>query len=145
LLDAGIASSYLWSTGATSQTITVTTTGQYWVKASTGDCFAADTINVTINNALTCDCVLYMPNAFTPNNDGHNDLFRPAKKGGCEFVSFLIYNQWGQKVFETSDLYKGWDGTYGGKGQNTGVFVWQIFAQKDGVKKVFRGTVMLIR
>ena len=86
-----------------------------------------------------------MPKAWSPNNDGHNDLFRPAKKGGCEFVSFLIYNQWGQKVFETSDLHKGWDGTCGGKGQNTGVFVWQIFAQKDGVKKVFKGTVMLIR
>ncbi|MEP7317228.1 MAG: hypothetical protein ABI921_00750 [Panacibacter sp.] len=51
----------------------------------------------------------------------------------------------GQKIFETSDLNKGWDGKYSGKNQNPGVFIWQIFALKDGVKKVFKGTVMLIR
>lgn len=145
LLDAGIADSYSWSTGATSQTITVTASGQYWVKAFSGNCTASDTINITVSNTLICDCALYMPNAFTPNNDGRNDLFRPAKKGGCEFLSLLIYNRWGQKVFETSDLNKGWDGKYTGKDETAGVFIWQIIAQKDGIKKVFKGTVMLLR
>jgi len=86
-----------------------------------------------------------MPGAFTPNNDGLNDIFKPAKRGGCQFLRFVIFNRWGKKLFETSDLNNGWDGRHSAKMQDTGVFVWQIFALKDGVEKIFKGTVTLIR
>jgi gliding motility-associated-like protein len=145
LPDAGIADSYMWSTGATTQTINVATSGTYWVKTSNGNCFTSDTINISFFNLPACDCLLYMPGAFTPNNDGLNDIFKPAKRGGCEFQRFSVYNRWGKKVFETSDLSKGWDGRCTRTIQETGVFIWQVHALKDGVKKIFKGTVILMR
>jgi gliding motility-associated-like protein len=145
LLDAGIAHSYQWSTGATTQTIQVTTSGLYWIRAQEGTCYRTDTINVYYTPMNECDCILYMPNAFTPNNDGLNDVFKALRKGGCEFLRFIIYDRWGKKVFETTDLNKGWDGRLAGKLQDNGVFVWQVIASKDGGSKIMKGTVTLIK
>jgi gliding motility-associated-like protein len=89
--------------------------------------------------------MLSMPNASTPNMDRKNDLFKPAKKSGCQFLTFSIFNRWGQKVFETSDLNKGWDGKMNGINQDTGLFVWVVIALKDRLNKFFKGTVTLVR
>jgi len=57
-----------------------------------------------------------------------------------------IYNRWGQKIFETTDMSKGWDGTFEGQNQSTGAYVWVIFfTTTDNEKKTVKGTVMLIR
>lgn len=75
--------------------------------------------------AIDCDFFVYLPNAFTPNNDGNNDVFF-VRGRGIATMSLKIYNRWGNKVFESDDITQGWDGKYKGKEQNTGVFVFVV-------------------
>ncbi len=143
LLNAGLANSYLWSTGATTQNITVTQTGEYNVIINY---FNVCTVQYSATVKFAeCGCEMLMPTAFTPNNDGKNDIFRPANRTGCDAATFTVYNRWGRKVFETSNVVNGWDGYYNGVLQGEGVYVWQIIAIKDGKQKLFKGTVTLIR
>lgn len=88
----------------------------------------------------------YVPNAFTPNNDGHNDRFRFIPVGMKEVRYFRIYNRYGQLVYSSTDSQKGWDGTLNGKPQSTGAYVWML-AGTDYTGKDYelRGTVMLVR
>jgi gliding motility-associated-like protein len=87
-----------------------------------------------------------MPTAFTPNSDGYNDIFRPKFAGRATKYSFIVYNRWGQKVFESRDPALGWDGTINGTQQPSGVYVWQCQYQlykRDPV--AVKGTVVLLR
>jgi gliding motility-associated-like protein len=68
---------------------------------------------------------LYFPNAFTPNNDGSNDVYMPVGYGISEF-EMLIYDRWGELVFRTTDLYTGWDGRYNGKAPFSDVYVYKV-------------------
>ncbi len=89
---------------------------------------------------------LYVPNAFTPNGDGQNDVFRPIPVGITRISSFRVYNRWGELVFETKDYMKGWDGRFRGKPAGLGTYVWVVqgvdFNNKPIEKK---GAVTLIR
>ncbi len=91
---------------------------------------------------------LFVPNAFTPNGDGHNDLLRPINLNN-EPVSqfrFAIFNRWGQRIFESRDPSSGWDGRMLGTEQPTGVYVWQLEYQFPQAPLVnHSGTVVLIR
>jgi gliding motility-associated-like protein len=88
---------------------------------------------------------IYVPSGFTPNHDGKNDVLRPKYIGIKTLNYFIIYNRWGQLVFTTKDISKGWDGTIDGKQQNSGVFVWIINAvDLDGKKYELKGTTAII-
>lgn len=88
----------------------------------------------------------YVPNAFTPNNDGLNDWFRALPVGISKTEWFRVYNRYGQPVFETTDPGKGWDGRYKGKLQDTGTFTWMIRGRGyNGQLVEMKGTVILIR
>ncbi len=88
---------------------------------------------------------VFVPTAFTPNNDGRNDLIRPIAVGIQKINYFSIYNRWGQLVFTTTVNGKGWDGRIDGKLQNTGVFVWMVNAiDYLGNPFFLKGTVALI-
>lgn len=88
---------------------------------------------------------LFVPSAFSPNNDSQNDL--ECVYGKCiESLLFSIYDRWGEKVFETTDQKQCWDGTYRGKPMNTGVFVYYLqatFDSGESVKK--KGNIGLVR
>jgi len=87
-----------------------------------------------------------VPTAFTPNHDGLNEILRPRYNGIKHLDYFTIYNRWGQLVFRTSEMDKGWNGTFEGKDQATGVFVWVISAEGfDGRRYQLRGTTAIIR
>ncbi|TAK36242.1 MAG: gliding motility-associated C-terminal domain-containing protein [Saprospiraceae bacterium] len=96
---------------------------------------------------------VYIPNAFSPNNDGINDLFMIFSDGKsvANVNSFLVFSRWGETVFEFHDFqpddpYGGWDGTYRGDPLDPAVFTW--FAEVvfiDGSKKLFKGDVTLVR
>ena len=89
---------------------------------------------------------IYVPNAFTPNNDGRNDILRAITSGMKELKYFSVYNRWGELVFTTTDSNKGWDGTFKGKKQNTGVYAWIAEAIDLNDKPTsIRGTTVLIR
>lgn len=89
---------------------------------------------------------VFVPNAFTPNRDGKNDLLRPIAVGMARIDYFRIYNRWGQLVFSTSTNEYGWDGTIAGKVQPSGTYVWLVKAvDYTGAPYVQRGTLVLVR
>ncbi|RYZ98599.1 MAG: gliding motility-associated C-terminal domain-containing protein [Sphingobacteriaceae bacterium] len=88
---------------------------------------------------------LYIPNTFTPNNDGRNDFFLAYGNNVAKF-RMRVYNQWGEFVFESQNILQGWDGTYRGRQQPTGVYVYYVDATfNSGAVKTFKGTVTLLR
>lgn len=106
-------------------------------------CFAKDTINVKVFFVAPD---LYVPSAFTPGQDGLNDLFRPIPLGIKQLDYFRVYNRWGEMVYETHSFGEGWNGKFKGKAQETGTYVWQAQAVDYTGKKIFRkGSVILIR
>jgi gliding motility-associated-like protein len=89
---------------------------------------------------------VFVPNAFTPNSDGKNDLLRPIAAGIAKIEAFQIYNRWGQRVFSTTVSELGWDGTIAGKPQPSGTYVWMVKAvDHTGAPYMQRGTLLLIR
>lgn len=94
---------------------------------------------------LTTPLKLYIPNAFTPNSDGLNDVFGAAGKGIVEY-NLQVFDRWGELVFETNDLEKGWDGKYKGEMSEAGTYVYQVLAKGEQTGRVKRnGTITLIQ
>lgn len=113
---------------------TIEYTEDYWS--------TADAITITISESK-----LDMPNAFSPNGDGINDVYK-AKTGWQSLVEFkaTIYNRWGQKLFEWTDPDDGWDGTYNGKDVKQGVYFVVVKAKgSDGRNYNIRRDVNLLR
>lgn len=115
---------------------------RYFVTASTGHgCTTKDSIDILIE-----ETVIDMPNAFAPGSGGPNGEFKPSKRGIAKLNSFNIYNRWGQKVYESTNIEKGWDGTFNDKAQPMGVYVYMIdFVTDAGNAIVKQGNVTLIR
>ncbi|HNR16861.1 MAG TPA: gliding motility-associated C-terminal domain-containing protein [Chitinophagaceae bacterium] len=92
-------------------------------------------------------CLIEVPTAFTPNNDGLNDFFQPHNALKALNYEFRVFNRWGQLVFQSRNWREKWDGRINGAYQTTGVFVWMLsYTHRDTGKQVFRkGTVTLIR
>lgn len=133
--------SYLWNTGETTPTIFIDKAGVYAVTVTKNLCEASDTIQV-----LPGDCGVYIPSAFTPNNDGKNDFFGVVDNAFVQFFLLQVFNKWGQLVFSSSDISLKWDGTFKGKQQPGGGYVWRLsYVDKQGRKINDQGTVMLIR
>lgn len=134
---------YLWQDGSTSNTYTVTQPGTYWVTETVNGCSATDTLHVGPD---PCICDVEVPDAFTPNNDGVNDVF---KQVDCTFFTdfyMRIYNRWGQVVFETTNPNEGWDGTYKGKDEQMGTYVYYLYYERvTGETGTLQGNFLLIR
>ena len=89
---------------------------------------------------------IYVPAAFTPNNDGKNDILRPWYSGKLELLEFSLFNRWGERVFTTSQRGSGWNGKVSGLLQSPGVFAWIIRVKDPQGNKIIRnGTSTLIR
>ncbi len=90
--------------------------------------------------------IVFIPSAFTPNNDGKNDVLRPIAVGMVNIAYFRIFNRWGQQVFQTNINGKGWDGKINGLLQKTETYVWEVKATDFLGKPYFlKGVVTLIR
>ncbi|XZF12713.1 gliding motility-associated C-terminal domain-containing protein [Chitinophagaceae bacterium MMS25-I14] len=108
----------------------------------TNQCRNTDTIKVTVRT----DVPVSVPNAFTPNGDGRNDFFSIKNLSIQRVIEFRVFNRWGQEVFDGNDNKAGWDGTYKGAAQETGVYNYIIrIASPDGKVDVYKGDVTLIR
>jgi gliding motility-associated-like protein len=105
-------------------------------------CLGSDQVNIKVYKGPT----YYLPNAFSPNGDGLNDVFRPQPVGIEKTDYFRIFNRYGELLYETKEYRRGWDGTYRGKKQDQGTYVWMIKGM-DRDKKVveMRGTFLLVR
>ena len=135
---------YLWNTGATSsQIVTGPLTYNYILTIGNNGCKAYDEVFVKVLS----NCLIKIPNAFTPNNDGLNDYLRAANADLAKNFSLSIYNRLGQKVFFTNNPIEGWDGTFKGGKLDAGTYVWQVsYIDPLSGKPVYeKGTSILIR
>lgn len=105
-------------------------------------CLGSDEVFIKVYKGPT----YYVPNAFSPNRDGLNDVFTPIPVGIVKTNYFRVFNRYGELMFETKEYKKGWDGTYKGKKQDQGAYVWSISGlTRDGKTLEMKGTVVLIR
>jgi len=144
------ATSYIWDFGDDSPLITdpnpihaylsnaqKTHTVTLIAQSSNGMALCADTISkyITVNEQQ----LFFLPNSFTPNRDGRNELFMPVITSGVnpDHYLFEVYNRWGEKVFETTSIFEGWDGTYKGQIERQDMYLWRIQVQeRQSVKRV---------
>ena len=132
-------------TGATQDTLRVNKEGVYTVNVQS--VFGCKSSSATpVNVLIPCEASIWLPDIFTPNGDGINDILMPVLPGIKKFRCFKIYNRWGQLIFESREKSKGWDGTYLGKAQPIETYVWQIEGE-DTAGKVYTksGLFSLIR
>lgn len=103
----------------------------------------------TARNIITVqsNCYIAIPKGFSPNGDGLNDYLYPTNAYKAKNLLFTIYNRGGQKIFETRDWTKKWDGTYKGNPQDPGTYVWILIYTniETGKKYELKGTTVLIR
>ncbi|MFY0643388.1 MAG: gliding motility-associated C-terminal domain-containing protein [Bacteroidia bacterium] len=122
-------------------------------------CYRVYALNLTGDTSYSnIVCVVgnpnaFIPNAFTPNKDGLNEVFRPITSfmqadevNGLESYRFSIYSRWGEKLFETYDIRESWDGTYKGENCQQGVYIYYLEALGvNDIKYSFKGNVTLLR
>lgn len=136
--------SYLWSNGSMRDKIKVTKADTYWLQVTDNN--GCINKNYTTVTEKECKNEIYFPTAFTPNGDGHNDVFRPKVLGSLEQFHMTIYNRWGQKVFESKDWQKGWDGSVNAGVPDTESFVWiASYRLRNKETSVTKGTVVLLK
>ncbi len=117
---------------------------KYKVRATIPEtCYGEDEIVVRL---FKTDPDIFVPSGFTPNNDGKNDILKPIPVGISKLEFFSIYNRWGQLIFTTSEIGKGWNGLLGDAQQPSGTYVYMAQGIDYTGKTIFRkGTVVLIR
>ena len=143
-LNAGYpGNTYLWSNQNTASSISVTAASPtyYVISVNNNGCIGHDTIFVDLK------CNVEIPSAFSPNNDGHNDIFRPRGNRVTGY-DVKVFNRWGQMIFSNSftNIDQGWNGKYKGENCEIGVYVYEIdVTYVNGVNELFQGNVTLIR
>jgi gliding motility-associated-like protein len=125
---------------------TLKNTGQYCFRLiATNKLGCTDTAENCLMLLSDTNSVLLIPNVFSPNNDLNNDIFI-IKHKNISLVQFDIYNRWGQKVFGTTDINKGWDGYFKGKLCDMETYYYTItYTEYSGVQKTLNGDVLLLK
>lgn len=150
-LNAGGAINYVWTPAAglsdpniSNPKAVLNTDMEYYVKVSDDEgCTEYDSLHVRV---LKTGYDILVPNAFTPNGDGLNDIFRPIPVGIKEFYSFEIYDRWGKIVFRSTESNKGWDGRVNAQPAQTGTYVWIVKGMTVDNKLIEKhGAVVLLR
>jgi gliding motility-associated-like protein len=136
----------MWNDGITATRRTFTDSGTWWVYVSAGDCQILDTVRITTDY---CECWHQIPDAFTPNGDGLNDVAGPLIEPGCNISGyyFSLYNRWGELVFTSDSRNKGWDGTYKGTACDIGVYMYVVnfYVGVKNTPVMKSGTITLVR
>ena len=125
------ANEFAWQDGNTALNYVVGDSGVYRVIAHNGCGY--DTASVHIARK-TCACELTLPNAFTPDNDGRNDVFRPLHPYSMSEYRMQIFDHYGKIIFLTYDFGKGWNGTYNGTPAQTGTYIWMATYRNTDTK-----------
>ena len=141
-LNAGNpGATYYWSTGNTTQTITVSGEQLIWVEVEKDGCINYDTILIS----EFPQCILAVPTGFSPNGDGQNDILYIRGSGFSEF-ELMIFNRIGELVFQTKDISIGWDGTFKGKKQEMDVYNYYLKGRCiSGQQIIKKGNITLLR
>ncbi len=144
-------SKYTWNDGQSGVSHSVTDTGIFWVSGSDScAAFVSDTFR--IRGVCDCDMSLFVPNTFTPNGDGQNDVFYPRCGSGISKVTrFQVYNRWGTLLFERenispNDAINSWDGSFQGSLPLPDVYIYVVDAICENGKVINKkGSVTVIR
>ena len=147
VLDATtLNATYLWQDFSKNPTYTVHKTGLYIVEVKVKNCIGIDTVYVDYLQE-NCQCSVYIPNAFSPNEDGINDELHLIHVINLNLKDFKIYNRWGNEVFETNVIGDGWNGNYKGISAEIGTYfyVLKYTCNFDGKEYVLKGDITLIR
>jgi len=154
MLNATGAAVYQWSPATNlsdagvSNPVAVLKNDILYTVTGTDNNGCADTAQIELKpvNCQVSNTGYNMPDAFTPNSDGHNDLFRVRTADAPQSFRMMIFNRYGGKVFESRDIQTGWDGTMGGNPAMAGVYVYTIVIKTSaGTTIEKKGTVLLIR
>jgi gliding motility-associated-like protein len=146
ILEAESDGIVTWNDGTTGNNLSTTLPGNYIATASNQCGTASDSVTVEFEN---CPCELFIPNAFTPDQDGKNDLFSAA--GECVFQDFRleIFNRWGQLVYTSNDVNGTWDGRYNGEVCPQGVYAvslsWSGYRDFRKIRVKQAGRLALLR
>lgn len=148
--NAYLFDQFRWSNGVTSSAIQITAPGEIWLEAS-------NTCN-TYTNYISiieeqCGCEVFVPNAFSPNNDGANDLFEPQFSCTESYVihyQLSIFDRWGSLIYSGSEMDNKWDGRFNGSNAPSDSYTWTLKYDQDGTrrdteKNMKSGSLMLIR
>lgn len=137
---------YQWHNESADSIFLVKTPGVYWLVAKNLCGKDSQSIDISFKK---CNCTIYAPNVFSPNNNKRNEVFIQISDCDIRDYTLRIYNRWGEKLHETNDQEKGWNGCYMGKSCHEGVYIYQItgimeygtyhkILNKKGVLHLFR-------
>jgi gliding motility-associated-like protein len=135
---------YYWGNNLnpSSNSYTINRTGLFKVSVSNTCGSKTDSINIYEQ----CDYPIYMPSAFTPNNDNQNDYYGVSPINKNRLISFKIFNRWGQIVFQTTNTKEAWDGRFHGEQLQFGTFIYYLEMEGlSGNRMSAKGTFILIR
>lgn len=138
--------SYVWSDGSTYTSRHVTPPATTWVTCTNACGTLTDTIRVYYKDCENC---LFIPEAFTPDGNGLNDVFRIQSSCPLEWFLMRVYNRWGQMVFQSNDIHAGWDGRVNNVPvQNDTYFYYILYIRigvMHGVREMKKGEITLLR
>jgi gliding motility-associated-like protein len=148
LLDAendGSYTSYIWQDNSMNPYLTVSADGIYTVTVTNPCGSVTDNVQVEF---LDCNRLVLVPNAFSPNGDGLNDIFKPSNYLLSAY-HMQVFNRWGELIFMTDNPSTGWDGTTNGHPCPGEVYIWLIYYESEATGKLIKqsvnGTVLLLR
>lgn len=133
---------YKWSTGQTTPIISVSDYGSYTLTVSNG--CVERTKEVKINENKDC-CLVFLPDAFTPNGDTNNDFYKAYTACTLNDFELVIFDRWGTMLYRTTNQDEAWDGTFNGKVLSPGVFVWRVIYNDGKFDHTDSGTLTLIK
>ena len=145
LLDPGLSNDlhFLWQDQSTSGTLVVQDAGEYWLQVNDACGITADTVSVAVDQ---CQCHLYFPNVFSPNGDQVNDEALPVASCEMAYCRLQIFDRYGDQLYETQEIGRGWDGTTKSLPAQSGVYVYVVvYAYQDGIQRVLTGDVTLLK
>ena len=150
LLRANVAAEkYQWQDGSDGQQFLVDDEGLYFLRVTSGKCVFTDSVNISIRKCIYYE--VYAPNAFSPNDDGVNDVFKLFVDPEVTILSFklIIHDRWGNLIFQSTDPELGWDGSQKGNRANPDTYIYAYtieYEDENGVgRQVNGGTVNLLR
>lgn len=141
---AATATFYRWQDGSTKAIYPAKEPGIYIV--TVGNVCGDETYWIQIQTEYCGPCRTFVPNAFSPNNDGNNDRFEISSECNFTHYELRVFNRWGAQVFSSITPWTFWDGTANGTELTNGVYVWQLrYKADDGTERTMTGDVLLMK
>ncbi len=137
---------YLWQDNSVNATYLVTQAGSYQAQVTVNNCIGSDEINIDYLKP-NCVCTVFLPNAFSPNNDLKNDVFNLINTNDITLKEFRIFNRWGNEVFRTQNLHDSWNGNYKGEPAEIGTYFYYVTytCGYSGKEMLLKGDITLVR